>query len=422
MRRTQGTRRGSGSKGLTATRCAALPPGRYKDPGQHSLYLLVRARASAPPSRSWLHRVKVHGRDTFLLIGHFPATTLEQAGDVIRRQREFLVQGIDPRRAMPRRRPLGRISAQLSGDEHTIEFLAADFMERFVRPHRKRPAYVDAILEKDVLPNWAGRDVRTIKPREVINLLDKIVARGSPIMANRTAAVLDQMFRFAIHRALVDDSPVKLLMRPGGKEKARARVLTDEELKAFLSDPRACTRFERLSHVITLLLLTGQRRGELALAKWSDLDLKERTWAIRDENAKGGRGHVVPLSDWAVEEFAALKREAEGSPWVLPAAGGSHHIDPRQLTRSLAKCLARFRQRGIKHFVLHDLRRTCRTGLSRIKVEPHIAERVLNHVQPGVVGVYDRHGYLDEKRAALEKWAKHLEQLAASSRRVTEET
>jgi integrase len=291
-----------------------------------------------------------------------------------------------------------------------------------VRPHRKRPAYVDAILEKDVLPNWAGRDVRTIKPREVINLLDKIVARGSPIMANRTAAVLDQMFRFAIHRALVDDSPVKLLMRPGGKEKARARVLTDEELKAFLSDPRACTRFERLSHVITLLLLTGQRRGELALAKWSDLDLKERTWAIRDENAKGGRGHVVPLSDWAVEEFAALKREAEGSPWVLPAAGGSHHIDPRQLTRSLAKCLARFRQRGIKHFVLHDLRRTCRTGLSRIKVEPHIAERVLNHVQPGVVGVYDRHGYLDEKRAALEKWAKHLEQLAASSRRVTEET
>jgi len=421
LRRTQGTQ-----KSLTATRVASLPVGRHKDPGQPSLYLLVRARASAPPSRSWLHRVKVRGRDTFLLIGHFPETSLSVARDIVRRQREFLAQGIDPRRAMPRRRPLGRGSAHPSGDEHsdehTIEFLAAEFVERYLRPNRKRPGYAEAIIAKDILTTWAGRDVRTIKPREVINLLDKIVARGSPIMANRTAAVLDQMFRFAIHRALVDDSPVKLLMRPGGKEKARARVLTDEELKAFLSDPRACTRFERLSHVITLLLLTGQRRGELALAKWSDIDLKERTWAIRDENAKGGRGHIVPLSDWAVEEFAALKREAEGSPWVLPAAGGSHHIDPRQLTRSLAKCLARFRQRGIKHFVLHDLRRTCRTGLSRIKVEPHIAERVLNHMQPGVAGVYDRHAYLEEKRQALEAWAAHLEQLDAMRRRVTEET
>lgn len=417
MRRTQGTQ-----KSFTATRVASLPVGRHKDPGQPSLYLLVRARASAPPSRSWLHRVKIHGRDTFLLIGHFPQTTLEQARDAIRRQREFLAQGIDPRRAMPRRRPLGRGSAHPSGDEHTIEFLAAEFVERYLRPNRKRPGYAEAIIAKDILTTWAGRDVRTIKPREVINLLDKIVARGSPIMANRTAAVLDQMFRFAIHRALVDDSPVKLLMRPGGKEKARERVLSDDELKAYLADPRACTRYERLSHVITLLLLTGQRRGELAAARWTEVDLQARTWTIPDENSKTGRGHIVPLGDWVVEEFAALKREAEGAPWVLPAAGGSHHIDPRQLTRSLAKCLARFRQRGIKHFVLHDLRRTCRTGLSRIRVDPHIAERVLNHGQPGVVGVYDRHGYLDEKRAALEKWAKHLEQLAASSRRVTEET
>jgi integrase len=403
LRRTQGTQ-----KSFTATRVASLPVGRHKDPSQPSLYLLVRARASAPPSRSWLHRIKIRGRDTFLLIGHFPETSLSAARDIVRRQREFLAQGIDPRRAMPRRRPLGRISAQLSGGEHTIEFLAAEFVERYLRPNRKRPGYAEAIIAKDILTTWAGRDVRTIKPREVINLLDKIVARGSPIMANRTAAVLDQMFRFAIHRAVVDDSPVKLLMRPGGKEKARERVLTDEELKAFLSAPRACTRFERLSHVITLLLLTGQRRGELALAKWSDIDLKERTWAIRDENSKTGRGHVVPLSDWAVEEFAALKREAEGSPWVLPAAGGSHHIDPKQLTRSLAKCIARFRQRGIKHFVLHDLRRTCRTGLSRLGVEQHIGERVLNHAQPGVVGVYDRHAYLEEKREALEKWAMHL--------------
>ena len=96
---------------------------------------------------------------------------------------------------------------------------------------------------------------------------------------------------------------------------------------------------------------------------------------------------------------------------MLPNPNGAEHIDPKQLSRSLAKCLERFEKRGIAQFTLHDLRRTCRTGLSRLKVEPHIAERVLNHVQPGIVGVYDRFAYLEEKRAALEKWAEHLKGL-----------
>jgi integrase len=81
------------------------------------------------------------------------------------------------------------------------------------------------------------------------------------------------------------------------------------------------------------------------------------------------------------------------------------------MTRSLAKCVKRFRERGIKKFTLHDLRRTCRTGLAALKVEPHVAERVLNHAQPGVTAVYDRHAYLDEKRAALELWSEHLRTL-----------
>ncbi len=327
--------------------------------------------------------------------------------------RKAIDEGIDPRRARPRRRqqsvPLP-LSAGIS-DKHSVEFLISEFIQRYLRPHRKRPEWAEAILARDVLPKWKGRDARTITPAEVIDLLDGIVDRGARVLANRTASLLSQLFRFGIHRHIVTSSPVQLLYRPGGKEKARERILTDEELGAFLANPRACTRYERLEHVITVLLLTGQRRGELALARWSDVDLQARTWVIPDENAKGGRGHIVPLTDWAVEEFAALKREAEGSAWVLPANGGEDHIDPKQLSRSLAKCLTRFKECGIAAFTLHDLRRTCRTGLSRLKVEPHVAERVLNHVQPGVAGVYDRFAYMEEKRAALEKWAAHLREL-----------
>lgn len=184
------------------------------------------------------------------------------------------------------------------------------------------------------------------------------------------------------------------------------------ELKAFLDDPKAATRFDRMSRVITVLLLTGQRRGELAAAKWSDIDFRAKTWTIRDEVSKNGKGHVLPLTDWVIDELKVLKAEGEGSPWVLPSMPGSATpLDARHLTRAVRKCQKRFKARGIGAFTLHDLRRTCRTGLSRLRVEPHIAERVLNHVQPGIVGTYDRHAYLDEKREALEKWEAHLNAL-----------
>jgi integrase len=283
---------------------------------------------------------------------------------------------------------------------------------RFLRPARRRPEYAEAMLAKDVTPEWAGRDVRTIKPREVIALLDKIVARGSRVVANRVAGLLGQLFKFAVHRSLLEISPVQLLYRPGGREHPRERALSDDELRAFLRDPRACTRYERLEHVILVLLLTGQRRGELAAARWSEVDLETGKWEIPASNSKIGRAQTVPLSDWAAEEFKALKREAESSPHVLPdRPGGDAPIDAKQLTRSLAKCRARFKARGVDAFTLHDLRRTCRTGLARLKVAPHIAERVLGHAQERIPGTYDVHDYLEEKRAALEKWAAHLQEL-----------
>lgn len=405
---------------------ATLPPGDHTDPAVAGLQLRVRLK-SGGSSRTWLLRYTWRGEWVRIVIGHYPGTSLVQARERALELRKAIDDGIDPRRARPKRRP-APISQPLSAtsarpdDKHSFNFLVSEFIERYLRPTRKRPEYAEAILTRDVVPEWKGRDARTIEPGEVIALLDGIVERGSKVMANRTAALLSQLFRFGVHRHIVKASPVQLLYRPGGKEKPRDRALTESELKAFLADPQACTRYERLAHVMLVLLLTGQRRGELALARWSDIDFKAKTWTIPDENAKGGRGHVVPLTDWALEELQALKREGEGSQWVLPAAAGADRpLDPKQLTRSVAKCQARFKAQGIGEFTLHDLRRTCRTGLSALKVEPHIAERVLNHVQPGIVGVYDRFAYLEEKRVALERWAAHLEGLRGQAK-VSEKT
>ncbi|MGH8143675.1 MAG: tyrosine-type recombinase/integrase [Steroidobacteraceae bacterium] len=401
-----------------STRAATLGPGTYTDSGQAGLQLRVRTKAGGY-SRTWLLRFKFHGEETRILVGHFPQTTLEQARNIVRKHREHLGQGIDPRRATPHRQPLRASTTSSAGavrDAHSVEFLISEFMERYVKPNRKRPEYAQAILDKDVLPEWTGRDARSIKPREVIELLDKIVDRGCRVLANRTAGLLSQLFKFGIHRSIIETSPVQLLMRPGGKERPRQRVLSDDEISVFLRDPLAATRFKRLSHVVRLLLLTGQRRGELTAARWRDIDFSATTWNIPAENSKSGRESLVPLSASAVREFEALRRLANHSQWVLPTAtGADRHVHAQQLTTSLMRCRARFKQAGIAPFTLHDLRRTCRTGLARLKIEPHIAERVLGHAQERMAATYDVHDYLDEKRAALHLWAQHLDEIKASA-------
>ena len=403
-----------------ATALMAMPVGRRKDPSQRGLYLDVVATAGGKLTRTWLHRFSFkQTRDTYHTIGHFPETSLEKARRLVQAQRELLSQGIDPRRAAPRRRAVNSplpLSSAAVGDQHSIEFLASEFMERYIKPNHKDPSQTARMLQKDVLcaDAWKGRDARTIKPREVIDLLDGIVARGSPAMANDVASMLKQMFLFGIHRTIVEDTPVKLLMAPGGEEKPRDRVLTDKELAIFLKDPDACTKLPKLAIVITVLLTTAARRQELVLARWSDVDLRAGTWLVPASNSKTGRAFTIPLSSMAVEAFERLKKRADGSVWVLPGEDPKEHIDAKLLTRGLARNLERMEKLGIKAFTLHDLRRTARTGLGNLGIAPHIGERCLNHSVGGMQDVYDKADYLTERRAALEKWAAHLESLRAT--------
>ena len=399
---------------LTATRVQSFKPGRRQrdvsDPECRGLTLRIEPNGS----KTWLFRYKWRKQTVRLSLGAVSEYNgLRHARKAAAEHRSMIERGIDPRAARAPRRPPPSIplAAGRPSNPNSIEFLAHEFLERHVKPNRRRPAYVQRVLEHDVLPEWKGRDARTISPREVVELLDKIVARGSRVMANRTAGLLGQLFKFGIHRAIVDDSPVKLLYRPGGREKPRERAFSDEELKAFLVNLDDACRFQKLPHVLRLLLLTLQRRGELALAEWREFDFKAKTWNIPDVHAKSGKGHVVPLSEWAIEELQKLKVMAGGSRYVLPNADKTAPVDPKYITRSVARCLKRFKKHGIGAFTAHDLRRTGRTGLAKLGVKTEIGERVLNHARDRIEATYDVHGYIDEKREALEKWAKYLAKL-----------
>ena len=231
-------------------------------------------------------------------------------------------------------------------------------------------------------------------------------------MANRVAGLLSQLFRYGIHRQIVESSPVQLLFRPGGTERPRQRTLDNEELAALLANLDEVTkRAKRTGIAIRLILLTAVRRSELTAARWSELDLEAKApvWDIPAERTKTGVAFAVPLTPPAVERFKRLKRTAGRSPWVFPAEDGDGPMDPKLLTRSIARHLDTFAEHKVAAFMLHDLRRTVRTGLAKLGIRPDIAERCLNHAQPGIIATYDTHRYLEEKRDALTQWANHLQ-------------
>jgi integrase len=361
---------------LTSGRVESLKPRdhRYEinDPACAGLQL----RIADTGVKSWHWRFYWRGKRARLVLGVWPKTSLAEAHEKAEAARALLRRGIDPRRAGITIAPRVKAERPASGGAlgHSVEQLAREFMTRHVKRQRRRPEYVQRILNANVLPRWGSRDARTIKPREIIELLDEIADRA-PVMANRVAGILSQMFRFGIHRSIVETTPVQLLYRPGGKEKPRARVFSEEELKAFITNLDDACRFQRLPHVLRLLLLTLQRRSELALAEWREFNFTEKTWTIPDAHAKAGKGHILPLSDGAIEELQKLKVMADGSRYVLPNADKSAPADPKYITRSVARCLKRFKKCGVDAFTPHDLRRTGRTGLAKLGVKVDIARR-----------------------------------------------
>jgi integrase len=193
-------------------------------------------------------------------------------------------------------------------------------------------------------------------------------------------------------------------------------VLSEEELRSFVTNIDSICRTKKRKHVLMVLLLTMQRRGELARAERTEFDFDNRRWKIPASHSKNECEHAVPLTHWAIAELKALKLLADGSPFVLPGKNPERHADPRLVTRSVKRLLPRFLAQGIDAFVPHDLRRTGRTTLGRLGVSPFIGERVINHSKDVLEETYDLWDYFDEKRDALGRLENYLLALRGTER------
>ena len=238
-------------------------------------------------------------------------------------------------------------------------------------------------------------------------------------MANRVAALLAQMFSFAVERGTLEATPFSSLPWPGGSEKARKRKLDDREVLLLWRKLCACGLNFETRTALKLILVTAQRPGEVALAAREEFDLDRRIWTIPAERSKNGPPHEVPLSTLALTLIRHLERRFGRTPYLIPSrcwrARAAGPLTVRALSQGIRDRKEHF---GIPRFTPHDLRRTAASLMTAAGVPRLHVEKVLNHTIDDVAETYDRHDYAQEKRAALNRLAECLGSILRRERRV----
>ncbi|WP_334130209.1 tyrosine-type recombinase/integrase [Sneathiella sp.] len=358
-------------------------------------------RVSDRGTKSFVVMYWIHRRKRRVTIGSYPSMSLKDARGQARELIEKVSLGEDP--AGDRRR---------AGRPQTMGDLADEYLERHAKIKKKSWRQDEGQLERDVLPEWRNRDLTTIKRSDVIWLLDRIEARGSPISANRMLALLRKMYNWAISKDLVDENPAYGVARVA-RERSRQRVLQDDEILKIWN--AASEMKGPWGPYIKLLMLTLQRRSEVAGIVRSEVDLEARMWTIPEARTKNGRRHNVPLSLAAALLLESI--EDYGFDYYFPSHGKGRGKTP---ISGMSKAKVELdRLSGVTDWVLHDLRRTGTSYLAKIGIEPHVADKILNHVSgeiSGVAAVYNRYQYDDRKRQALDLWARHIEDLVSDRR------
>ncbi len=293
------------------------------------------------------------------------------------------------------------------------ELAVGDVVERYLRAveQKLKPSTFYGVA-LHLRKHWKALHVHElckVERRHVADELGKIAVSSGPVGANRSRAALSSLYTWAMGEGLADANPV-IGTNKATDEKARDRVLTDDELRLIWHHAGGGD----YGAIVKLLILTGQRREEVGGMLWSELDLEASTWRIGAARTKNARPHDVPLSASAVSILKTLSRRA-GRDLVFGLGNGSFSgwsKGKSALDGRMTKAL-RPTDEAVKltPWRLHDLRRTCATRMADLGVLPHVIEAALNHIsghKAGVAGIYNRATYAAEKRAALDAWADHV--------------
>ena len=367
----------------------------------------IRVRAGG--KRTWLVQYRIGAKQRRVTLGTVEAIDPDEAR---RRARDALAKvqlGGDPQTEKAE----GKARASV-----TLGAVADLYLDRYASKRLRERSLVE--VRRYLKTHWAPlREValHKIGRAAVAARLAEIARDNGATAANRARATLSALFAWAMREGVADLNPVIGTNRPG-EEVRRDRVLSDEELAAIW---RAC-REDGHGRIVRLLLLTGQRAGEVGGMAWGELDLDGARWSLPAGRTKNGLAHEVPLPGMAVRALAAIPRR-EGRGLVFGEGEGRGFQGWSRAKAALDARLAEAAATGgakVAPWRLHDLRRTVATVMAdRLGVLPHIVEAVLNHIsghKAGVSGVYNLAVYRAEKRDALERWAEHCGALVRGGR------
>jgi len=356
-------------------------------------------RVSPTGRKSWLFMYRFDGISRRMTLGTYPGLTLSEAHTTHAKAMEKLGKGIDP----------GVLHLQAKAEHRGSPAIAGLAVEYIEKRSKKKKAWREEkrILDKDIIPKWRNRKAKDIKRRDIILLLDGIVERGAPIMANRTLGVLQRMFKFGIGRGILEATPCSVIEKPG-EESERDRVLSADEIKGFWFGLDNCEMAGGTKLALQLLLLSLQRKGEVAQAEWKEIDIKSHWWTIPKTKTKNGLPHRVYLPPTALSLLKEIRKVSGDSAFLFPSprGNGTKPITSRSLSQALLR-----NQDNLKTepFVPHDLRRTASSNMTGSGIPRSVVQKILNHVESGVTAVYDRYSYDKEKKAAMTKWDRRLQ-------------
>lgn len=395
--------------------------GRYEkaEPGRTGL----RIRVMPSGQKVWSFVYRIDGAQKRMELGRLPKVGLSKARKALADAKDKLREGIDPGAIVAEEKRAER-------DAETVELLVQEYIAR--RPSHKavRPRTIEHetwMLNREIIPEWGKRKAKSITRRDVIQLLDDIEDRPAPVLRNHVAALISKLFIFGMDRGILDSSPGVGIRRL--QERSRDRFLSVEEIRSFWHglDKADITPAVRLA--LRFILVTGQRRIEVAGAMRSEIDDTEKLWHLPASRAKNGRANVIPLPPlalWLLGDADRLRvrpkpvrpdrkghppYDATPSPWLLPSWRLGRALSAAALTRAVNRNREVL---GIGDATVHDIRRTFATYLGELGTAPEILSALLNHVPVSITGaVYNRASNIEPRRRAMGAWCSWLERVIA---------
>lgn len=381
--------------------------------------LMLRITAGGVLSWSVLYKVRgegglssktgrpLRGTQRRITLGTYPVLGVKKAREVAIEVLEKAVNGTDARKT--------RDAALVVRLSSTVEAVSRRFIDQDAKPNIESWKKFERALEMHVLPQWGGRPIVDIRRRDVHELIDGFIAKGQPGTAQDVRKHLSRLFNWAVDREIITENPLAGLKRKDLQSRADAgRALSDEELRAIWR--AASTTTYPFGPFFQLMILTGQRRNEWADAKHSEVCARRKVLEIPKTRYKGRRDHVVPLAPEAWAIYETMPKWNGLDPYLFSTQAGETPISGFSKAKTYLDKLATEELRSaiddplakLANYRIHDFRVTCESRLADLGFNQDVRDAVLGHAKVGLQRTYNKHDYADEKRSALEAYARHI--------------